>query len=75
MHDGHAAEVEQFGGDGGFLGGDDDAGGEVALLADDGEEGVGEGGGGGGVGHELGRMLAGTDSQVSMFLGGKWLTL
>ena len=53
VHQGHAAEVEQLRRDGGLLGRDDDARGQVALLPDDGEEGVGEGVGGGGVGHEL----------------------
>lgn len=54
VDEGHGGQVEELRGDGGFLGCDDDAGAEVALLADGGEEGFGEGGGGGGGGHELG---------------------
>lgn len=53
MDERHRAEVEQFRRNSGFLCGDDDAGSEVALLADDREKGIGEGVGGGGAGHVL----------------------
>lgn len=49
----HRAKIQQLRGNGGLLRGDDDAGSEVALLADDREKGIGEDVGGGGVGHVL----------------------
>lgn len=54
MRDNEGAELEKLGGnDGRFLGGNQDAGVQVALLADCCEERVGESGGGTGVGEVL----------------------
>ena len=40
MDDRYRAQVEERRGDGGFLGGDEDAGAEVALETDGGQEGI-----------------------------------
>lgn len=53
MDHGDGAEIEEFGRNGGFLSGDDDAAGIMALFADDCEEVLGKGFGGWGVLHEL----------------------
>lgn len=58
MDDGDGAEVDEARRDCGFLGGDDDSYAEVALLADDVEEGLGEFFGRGGFGHVLIQLVS-----------------
>ncbi len=62
MHNRGGAEIEQLGGDGGLLGRDEDARGQVALQANGREEPLGERLGFQGARHVLVRLVKGDDA-------------